>query len=113
LQNSAVDEHAEAAHYFDMAWVSVILVLLGVVAAAVPAARGQVWWMTGGVLLIGATRLAFTADVTWSLLAIPTGAVGSALLLVSRRHSGPFIQSVGAPVMGNDVRLGARARRRG
>jgi hypothetical protein len=48
LQNTSGDEHAHMAHYFDMAWVSVALVLVGALAAVVPAARRRVLWLTGG-----------------------------------------------------------------
>jgi hypothetical protein len=47
LQNTSGDEHAHMAHYFDMAWVSVALVLVGALAAVVPAARRRVLWLTG------------------------------------------------------------------
>ena len=61
------------AHYFDMAWISVALVLVGALAAAVPAARRRALWLTGGLTLIGAARTAFTGEVTWSLLAVALG----------------------------------------
>jgi hypothetical protein len=85
LQNTSGDEHAHMAHYFDMAWVSVALVLVGALAAAVPGARRRVLWLTGGMVLIGAARIAFTPDVTWSLLAVALGAVGTLAVLADRR----------------------------
>ena len=84
LQNTSGDEHAHMAHYFDMAWVSVTLVLVGALAAVVPAARRRVLWLTGGLVLIGAARIAFTPNVTWSLLAIALGTVGTVAALCRR-----------------------------
>jgi hypothetical protein len=85
LQNTSGDEHAHMAHYFDMAWVSVALVLVGALAALVPAARRRVLWLTGGLVLIGAARIAFTPNLTWSLLAVTLGAVGTLAVLADRR----------------------------
>ena len=85
LQHHSGDEHADMAHYFDMAWVSVALVLVGALAALLPAARRRVLWLTGGLVLIGAARIAFTPDVTWSLLAVALGVVGTLAVLADRR----------------------------
>jgi hypothetical protein len=85
-QNHVHDEHTDMAHYFDMAWVSLIIVVLGVVAALVPSARRRAYWLTGGLVLIGATRMAFTPDVTWSLLAMALGAAGSVALVLRDRR---------------------------
>jgi len=57
--------------------------VLGVVAALVPSARRRAYWLTGGLVLIGATRMAFTPDVTWSLLAMALGAAGTVGLAIS------------------------------
>jgi hypothetical protein len=74
LQNTSGDEHAHMAHYFDMAWVSVALVLVGALAALVPAARRRVLWLTGGLVLIGAARIAFTRPTSRGpLLAVALG----------------------------------------
>lgn len=85
LQNSSGDEHAHLAHYFDMAWISVALVLVGALAAVVPAARRRALWTTGGLVLIGAARTVFTGEVTWSALAIALGVVGTVAVLADRR----------------------------
>lgn len=85
LQNTSGDEHAHMAHYFDMAWISVALVLVGALAAVVPAARRRALWLTGGLVLIGAARTVFTGEVTWSLLAIVLGVVGTVAVLADRR----------------------------
>ena len=80
-QNHVHDEHTQLAHYFDMAWVSLALVLLGVVAAVSPARRLALW-TTAGTAVVGAGRLAFTDNTTWSLLAFLVGVVGTAVVLV-------------------------------
>ena len=85
LQNTSGDEHADMAHYFDMAWVCVALVLVGALAAAVPAARRRALWLTGGLVVIGAARIAFTPNLTWSLVAVALGVVGTAAVLADRR----------------------------
>ena len=85
LQNTSGDEHAHLAHYFDMAWISVALVLVGALAAVVPAARRRALWTTGGLVVIGAARTVFTGEVTWSALAIALGTVGTVAVLADRR----------------------------
>ena len=76
LQRHAGDEHAAFSHYFDMAWVGGILVVLAVAAAVVPAARRLVLAAMAGTVLIGAARYLITPEVTWSLLAMGLGLVG-------------------------------------
>jgi hypothetical protein len=85
LQNTSGDEHAHMAHYFDMAWLSVALVLVALVATVLPAARRQALWTTCGLVLVGAARIAFTPNLTWSLLAIVLGVVGTAAVLAGPR----------------------------
>jgi hypothetical protein len=85
LQNTSGDEHAHMAHYFDMAWLAVALVLVGALAAVAPEARRRALWTTGGLVVIGAARTAFTGEVTWSLLAMALGAVGTLAVLADRR----------------------------
>jgi hypothetical protein len=85
-QNQVHDEHAQLAHYFDMAWVSLALVLLGLLAALSPVARRLALWTTVGTAVVGASRLAFTANTTWSLLALLLGILGTAVVLVRPRR---------------------------
>jgi hypothetical protein len=85
LQHTSGDEHAHMAHYFDMAWVSVALVLVGGLAALAPAARRRALWTTGGLVVIGAARTVFTGELTWSLLAVALGVVGTVAVLADRR----------------------------
>jgi hypothetical protein len=85
LQHTLVDEHAELAHYVDMAWVSLAVIALGACAAVSSAARSLAVWSSGGLLVIGAARLAFTPDRTWSGLAVGLGATGVLLGLARLR----------------------------
>ncbi len=78
LQRHAGDEHAQYAHYFDMAWISLALVLLALAAAVVPAARRTALVVALGTLWIGAARFLITHETTWSLLAVGLGVVGTA-----------------------------------
>jgi hypothetical protein len=77
LQRAMGDEHAEFSHYFDMAWISVALVLAAVAAATVPAARRLALGAMLGIAVVGAARYAFTPETTWSLLAVGLGALGA------------------------------------
>jgi hypothetical protein len=86
LQNTSGDEHAHMAHYFDMAWLSVALVLVGALAGVLPSARRRALWTTGGLVAVGTARIAFTPDVTWSLLAVALGVAGSAAVLAGRHR---------------------------
>jgi hypothetical protein len=86
LQNHVADEHAEMAHYFDMAWVSLIVVGLALVAALAPAVRRRLVIAGAAVAYIGVARWAITPDVAWSVTAMVTGAVGAVFaLMVARR----------------------------
>jgi hypothetical protein len=78
LQRGMHDEHAEYSHYFDMAWISVALVLAVVAAATVPSARRLGLWAMLGIAVVGGARYAFTPETTWSLLAAGLGLVGAA-----------------------------------
>jgi hypothetical protein len=81
LQRGSSDEHAEFSHYFDMAWISVALVVLALAAAVVPAARRLALVAMLGTLVVGATRYLLTPEVTWSLLALGLGVLGAAAAL--------------------------------
>jgi hypothetical protein len=84
LQNHSGNEHAEMAHYFDMAWVSVIPVLLAVAATVLPAARRLLLVAAVAVAYVGLMRWAITPDVTWSVAAMAVGVAGSAVAVVRR-----------------------------
>jgi hypothetical protein len=85
LQRGMHDEHAQFSHYFDMAWIGVALVLAAVAAATVRDARRLALWAMLGVAVVGAARLAFTPETTWSLLALGLGVLGAAASGLARR----------------------------
>lgn len=87
LQGAMADEHAELTHYFDMAWVSIAVVALALVAALSPAARRLAALSSVATVVVGASRLAFTSDVTWSLLAGALGVMGVAASYLRERRS--------------------------
>ena len=85
LQQAMADEHAEMAHYFDMAWVTFGLVAMAALAALAPVARRLAIGATAGLLVVGVSRIVFTPDVTWSVLAMTLGGVGLALAVLRSR----------------------------
>jgi hypothetical protein len=85
LQATSTDEHATMTHYFDMAWVSMALVALALVAAVAGPARRLAVWSTVGTLVVGVTRLGFTGETTWSSAAIALGAVGTVVAVLRLR----------------------------
>jgi hypothetical protein len=85
-QRAFADEHARMSHYFDMAWLGTLVVLLLVAAALIPAARRLALAAGASSVVIGLARLVFTSDGTWSWLAAAVGvvAVGAALASAAR-----------------------------
>ena len=68
LQNLATTgHHSQNPHLFDMAWLSVTLIVLAVLAALLPAARSLVAWVAVSCLGFGVAGLAFGEGTTWSL----------------------------------------------
>jgi hypothetical protein len=86
LQRAFADEHARMSHYFDMAWLGIIVVVLAVSAALVPAARRLAVVAAGATLAIGACRVLLTSDVAWSLTAVSLGMVGIAVAVLRARR---------------------------
>jgi hypothetical protein len=86
LQNAATGYHAQNPHYYDMAWVSVVMVLVAGLAAIVPAARKLALWTTIGTLVIGVAGLTLTDErVVWFGLAAALGATGTAAVIARLR----------------------------
>jgi hypothetical protein len=77
LQATSTDEHAQMTHYFDMAWLSLVLVALAAVAAVAGGARRLAVWSTAGTLVVGVARLGFTGELPWSSAAIALGLAGT------------------------------------
>jgi hypothetical protein len=87
LQRAMADEHAKLSHYFDMAWVSTIVILFALLAGLLPEARRLIGWAAGALLVLGGAALAFTDDTTraWLTLLLGAAAAGAAVL---RRSGG-------------------------
>jgi hypothetical protein len=86
LQRAMGDEHATMSHNYDMAWVSLALVLLGAAAVLFPEARRLLLWTGLGSVVVGASRFLITGEVWWSLAVTALGALATALVLVRRRE---------------------------
>jgi hypothetical protein len=85
LQGTSHDEHAQMTHYFDMAWLSLVLVALAVVAAFATGARRLAVWATAGTVVVGAARLGLTGEVPWSSAAIALGLAGTVVAVLRIR----------------------------
>jgi hypothetical protein len=83
LQNAATGHHAQNPHFFDMAWLVCVLVVVAVAAAALPAVRRLGVLAGAGFLCTGAAGLLLDVDRTWSALVVVAGA---ALALISLRR---------------------------
>jgi hypothetical protein len=58
LQHRATDLHADNPHFFDMAWLTLTLALVGVLGALLPRARRLQVYSGGGIALTGVAMLA-------------------------------------------------------
>lgn len=85
LQNAATGYHAENPHYFDMAWMTLTLTASALLAAALPAARRLVVWLTVGAIVTGVAGLAFGESTSWSLLVLALGVVSGGVAAARHR----------------------------
>jgi hypothetical protein len=85
LQNAATGLHAENPHFWDMAWLTVVLSVTALLAAALPTARSLMWWLAAGATVIGVAGLAFGEGVTWSGIVLGVGLLSTGAALVRRR----------------------------
>ena len=83
LQNAATGHHAQNPHFFDMAWLVCILVVIAVAAAALPAVRRLGVLAGAGFVWTGAMGLLLDVEGTWSAVVVVAGA---ALALISARR---------------------------
>jgi hypothetical protein len=84
-QKAAIGYHAQNPHFFDMAWVVLVLTVLGLAAACVSSARRLIAWVAAGSLTIGAAGLAFGERWVFSALALALGLLASAVAAGRRR----------------------------
>ncbi|HYO38104.1 MAG TPA: hypothetical protein VER39_00440 [Nocardioidaceae bacterium] len=73
LQNAATGHHADNPHFFDMAWLALALVTLGVLAAVLPALRRLGPVAGAGLTWTGAVGTALGTDRPWTLVALVAG----------------------------------------
>ena len=73
LQNAATGNHAHNPHLFDMAWMVSVLVVLGILAAALPAVRRLGLLAGAGFAWTGAMGLLLGADRPFTGLALGVG----------------------------------------
>ncbi|WP_296604757.1 hypothetical protein [Nocardioides sp.] len=89
LQNAATGHHAQNPHFFDMAWLVSTLVVLGVAAAVLPAARVLAVLAGAGLAWTGSIGLVLDADRGAMGAAVAVGVIlaVSAGLLAERRET--------------------------
>ncbi|TNM50261.1 hypothetical protein FHP29_00605 [Nocardioides albidus] len=74
LQNATgTGYHAENPHYFDMAWIAGVLVVLGLCAALLPTARRLGGWLGAGCTFVGAAGLLLGEPSGWALAQVTVG----------------------------------------
>lgn len=88
LQNAATGYHADNPHYFDMAWISVVLAAYAVLAGLLPAARVLAVGFAAAMLWMGSAGLALGESVSWSLSVLGCGVLAGAAWAVGRRRAG-------------------------
>jgi hypothetical protein len=85
LQNAATGYHAQNPHLFDMAWMALTLVVLGMLAAVLVAARRLVVWVALGATATGVAGLAFGESMVWSAGVAGLGIAAAVVAVVHRR----------------------------
>ena len=73
LQNGATGHHAQNPHFFDMAWLVMVVVVLAVLGACVPVARRLSLWSAAVATGAGAAGLALGESMPWSLPTLVLG----------------------------------------
>lgn len=85
LQNAATSYHAQNPHHWDMAWMTVTITVVALLAALLPGARRLVLWLAVGAAVTGTAGLAFGESTAWSLLVLAVGLVAGAAAVVRQR----------------------------
>ena len=84
LQNAATGYHADNPHYFDMAWISITLVVHALLAALFVQARALAAVFAGAMVVLGSAGLALGEGTAWSLSVLACGAGAAAASAVVR-----------------------------
>ena len=88
LQNAATTGfHAENPHYFDMAWIAVVLAAHALLAGILPAARVLAVGFAGAMVALGSAGLALGESTSWSGAALACGVLAAAASVVVRRRT--------------------------
>lgn len=86
LQDAATGYHAENPHYFDMAWISIVLALYAVLAALLPAARVLALGFAAAMVWTGSAGLALGEGVAWSASVLACGVLAGTAWAADRRR---------------------------
>lgn len=86
LQHAATGHHAQNPHYFDMAWFTLVLALVGVQGALLPTARALQAVAGAGLAATGAAMLALDQGIITGTLFTVVGALLAAAWFVTSRH---------------------------
>ena len=88
LQNAATTGfHAQNPHYFDMAWIAVVLAAYALLAGLLPAALVLAVGFAAAMVLLDAAGLALGEGTAWSASVLACGALAAAAAVVVRRRA--------------------------
>jgi hypothetical protein len=88
LQNAATTGfHSQNPHYFDMAWIAVVLAAYAMLAALLPAARVLAAGFAGAMVVLGSAGLALDESTPWSVSVLMCGVVVAVASAVVRRRA--------------------------
>ena len=91
LQHAATGHHAQNPHYFDMAWMLLVLAVVGVLGSLLRDARGLQLWAGAGTAATGIAMLALGEGATGGTVFVVAGALlVGAWTLVRRGESSRF-----------------------
>lgn len=94
LQNAATGHHAANPHHFDMAWLAVTLVVLGLLSAVATRLRVLGLVAGAGLAWTGAVGVVLGVDRPWTLLALAVGVAATSLTVALGRPSDPVSGTV-------------------
>ena len=87
LQNAATGYHAQNPHYFDMAWIALVLAAYALLAGLLKSARVLAIGFAVAMVWLGSAGLALGEGTTWSAAVLACGAVAAAATVVVRRQT--------------------------
>jgi hypothetical protein len=88
LQNAATTGyHSENPHFFDMAWISIVLAGYAVLSGLMAATRVLAVGFAGAMVWLGSAGLALGESTTWSASVLACGVLAAAASVVVRRRA--------------------------